>query len=121
MPSANQYQSLINSDLVTTIANSASLSGAIDLGGTSLAGYIMPASWTAASVTFQASVDGTNFYNLYDQFGNEITHAVAASRFIALTPSDLVGVRYIKLRSGTSASPVAQGAERQITYVTRVI
>jgi hypothetical protein len=121
MPNSNQYQVVINGDLVTTIANNASVSDAMDLSGTTLVAYIMPAAWTAANITFQASVDGINFYNIYDQSGNELIHNVANSRMIILTPSDLAGVRYIKMRSGTSAAPVAQGAQRQIIYVTRAI
>ena len=121
MPNSSQYQSIITSNLVHTIANGASLSDALDLSGTSLVGYIMPASWTTANLTFQGSVDGTNFFNLYDKFGNEITHIVAASQFIAVNPADLTCVRYLKLRSGTSASSVNQGAQRQVTLVTRAV
>ena len=121
MPSTNQYQAIITSDLTATIASSASLSDAMDLCGTTLAGYIMPASWTAADITFQVSVDGTNFYNLYDQYGNEVRHTVSTSRFVALTPSDMAGVRYVKFRSGTSGSAVTQGSSRAITLVARSV
>ena len=121
MPNSTQFNSLITSDLVTTIANGASVSDAIDLSGTTLCGYIMPSAWTSASITFQASVDGTNFYDLYDQYGTEVTHTVSPSRFVALTPSDMASIRYIKFRSGTAASAVNQGAQRQITFVARVI
>lgn len=121
MPNANQYPPVITSNNTATIASSASLSDAIDLGGTTLSGYIMPATWTAANITFQASVDGTNFYNLYDQFGNEVTNVVSTSRFVCLTPSDMASIRYIKIRSGSSSTPVAQAAERLITLVTRAV
>jgi hypothetical protein len=121
MSNANQYPSLITSDLTATIANGASLSGAIDLRGTTLVGYIMPASWTAADITFRGSVDGTNFFDLYNQFGIEIKHTVAASRFIALIASDLASIRYIKVRSGTTGTPVNQGAERILTLIARVV
>ena len=121
MPNSTQYQAVISSNLTATIANTASLSDAMDLSGTTLAGYIMPASWTSANMTFQVSVDGTNFHNFYDQFGNEVSHTVSTSRFVALNPSDMASVRYIKFRSGTNGTPVAQGADRLITLVSRAV
>lgn len=121
MPDSSNYQSAITHNLTVTIANAASLSGAADLGGTTLVGYIMPSSWTAADITFQGSVDGTNFFNLYDQFGNEVRHVVSSSRFVALNPADLASIRYLKIRSGTSGSAVSQGADRVVTLVTRAV
>ena len=121
MPNSNQYPSVITSDLTTTIASSASLSGSADLGGTTLSGYIMPAAWTAADLTFQGSVDGANFSDIYDSFGNEVSHSVAASRFVALNPADFAGIRYLKIRSGTTGAPVNQAAERIVTLVTRAV
>ncbi len=121
MPESNQYPALITNDLTATIAISASLSGSVDVNGTTIAGYIMPAAWTAAGITLQVSVDGTNFFNLYDQYGNEVSHIVDASSFVQLTPSDMAAIRYIKIRSGTSGTPVNQAAERVITLVTRRI
>ncbi|MDB2415442.1 hypothetical protein N9W34_06695 [Rickettsiales bacterium] len=121
MPNSKQYPAIVTSDLSATIASSESLSDVIDLSGTTLSGYVMPASWTAADITFSVSADGTNFNDLYDQFGNEVNHTVDASRFIALLPSDFAGIRYLKIRSGTSGTPVNQGAERVITLVARAV
>lgn len=102
-----------------TIANGASLSGILELGGGILTGMILPAAWTAAGITFQGSVDGTNFYNLYDEFGAEITLTVDASRYIRLNPTDNYSIPYMKLRSGTSGSAVNQGADRILTLIIR--
>jgi hypothetical protein len=107
-----------------TIANGASLSGAATLTGgvTSLVGIQMPAGWTAAAITFQASADGTTYGDVYTAAGTEVTIpsvAVAASRYIALDPSDFAGMAFLKLRSGTSAAAVAQGADRIITLIVR--
>jgi hypothetical protein len=99
-----------------TIANAGSLSGAADLEGKAIAGIVMPADWTAAALTFQVSVDGTNFKNLYNDSGSEVSITVAADTFIRLT-AEWKGIRYIKVRSGTAGVPVAQGAERQIGLV----
>ncbi len=101
-----------------TIANGASLSGAVDLGGRKLVGIIMPDTWTAAALTFQASPDGTNFFNVYDD-PTERRLTVAASYYSALNISDWVGFRWLKIRSGTAASAVNQAAERTLTLVAQ--
>ena len=99
-----------------TIDNGASLSGVVDLGGRKLVAIVMPASWTAASLTFQASPDNVTYYNVYDG-STERTLAVAASYYSALAIGDWVGFRYLKIRSGTAASAVNQGGARVLTLV----
>jgi hypothetical protein len=106
-------------DLAATIANGASLSGAVNLGNGGLAAIVMPSAWTAAVLTFQGSSDGTNFYNLYDDTGSEITATVSTSRIVALQPSLFAGLRYVKVRSGTSGAAVNQGGERALVLLTR--
>lgn len=110
-----------------TIASGASLSGAVDLGivnpGNKMIGIIMPAAWTAASMTFQTSetLDGT-YTDLYDDGGTELSFTVGASRSIGLRrdQSDVLGRwRFIQVRSGTSGTPVNQGAARTITILRK--
>jgi hypothetical protein len=101
-----------------TIANGESLSGALDLGAARLVAIAMPASWTAAGLTFQCSSDNSTFYNAYDETGLEVTWTAAASTYIqALYPTRWLGCRYLKVRSGTSGSAVAQGAARTLVVV----
>lgn len=107
--------------LSATIANGASLSGAIDLSTQTLLGYVMPAAWTTAGLTFQVSLDGVTYVDLYDNAGTEISHVVGASRFVRVSPADWVGIKYVKVRSGTAAAPVNQGASRAITLVTKAV
>lgn len=102
-----------------TIASGQALSGAIDLLGYNLVGVQMPAAWTAANLTFQGSIDGTNFYDLYDGSAEINLSAAAASRYLALTPSQFAGVRYLKVRSGTTGTPVNQAADRSLTLIVR--
>jgi hypothetical protein len=112
-----------------TIASGASLSGAAHIGfalsgggsrGT-LVGIQMPSAWTAASLTFQASNDGTTFTNLYDAAGNEVSVTTDASRWIALDPADFAGITHLKVRSGTSGTAVNQGADRVLTLIVRAV
>jgi hypothetical protein len=105
-----------------TIAAAGSLSGAVDCGaGLFPVALVLPAVWTAADITLQASADGTNYYDVYQSDNTEYTIKAAASRFIILDPADLAGVRYLKVRSGTSGTPVAQAAERVISVVIRQV
>lgn len=100
------------------IASGESLSGAVDLGGRKLVAIVMPAEWTAAGMTFQASPDGVTYYNVYDG-ATERSLSVAASYYSALNIADWVGIRWVKVRSGTAGSAVNQGAERTITLVVQ--
>lgn len=100
------------------IANAASLSGEIDLGGVKEFAIVMPAAWTAANLTFQsASVSGGTLQDVYDDVGTEVTVTAAAGRTIGVSKAALNGLRFLKIRSGTAAVPVAQGAERTLTII----
>ena len=103
-----------------TIAASASLSGQTDIFPGTLVGIWMPAAWTAASMTFQAlSPDGSTWLNLINYAGSELTLTVAAGQFIAIDPTQWKGISSVKVRSGTSASPVNQTAQAIVTLITR--
>lgn len=103
-----------------TIANGAALSGSIDLTGLTIVAIQMPAAWTAANITFQASTtDGGTLQDVYDDAGTEVTVTAAASRFITLSPATSIAYRFLKLRSGTTGTPVNQGGERSITLIVR--
>lgn len=106
--------------VTATIAAGTSLSGAADLGTGRVVGLILPAAWTSAAITFQASADGTTFFDLYDDAIERTipSGSVAASRFLAMQFGDWLGIRAIKVRSGTSASAVTQSADRLVTLVT---
>jgi len=102
-----------------TIASGASLSDAVAIQPThTLAGILMPAAWDAADLTFQGSFDGTNYGDLYSDDGSEVTIPAAAGRIIPVGSSDLRAMPYLKVRSGTSTTPVAQTAQRVITLVS---
>ena len=104
-----------------TIASGTSLSAAVPLGQKTLVGVIVPAGWTAASITFQGTPDDSNFYDLYDGAGNAVSLTGAAGQFIQVDPAKWRGVTGIKLRSGTAASPVTQTSTVALTLVTRTV
>ena len=96
------------------------ITASIDLATQRLHRIIMPGTWTAAPLTFQSSVDGSTWNDLYTEFGEyTIGSGVAgASRSIVVDYPAFFGVRYLKIRSGTAASPVNQAASRSLTLVT---
>ena len=96
---------------------SASLSNAVLCGGLRLNGIITPNAWTTANLTFQVSIDGTNYNNLYDASGNEYTVIAAASRHILLDVRAFQSFTFLKVRSGTASTPVNQGADRVLTLL----
>ena len=108
--------------LPATIANGQSLSGALSLGGLRLFGIVMPAAWTAANLTFQMSPDGgTTWVNMYDTNGTELTATAAVSRFIAFDPTNFASIQSIKVRSGTSGTPVNQGQDSTLQLILRAV
>lgn len=113
--------------ILTTTKNAvidaaASLSAVIDLEGYIVSAIEMPAAWTAAGLTFQAcsTKDGT-FVDLYDDGGTEVSANAAASRAVAIDAAagSLSAIRYLKVRSGTSAAPVVQAAERTLVLILK--
>jgi len=105
-----------------TITNGTSLSAGVNLNGCTPARVILPSAWTTANLTFQLSSDGGTTYNdLYDEYGAEISVVAAASRHVRLNPGDWFSLNHMKIRSGTSASAVNQGANRTIIVVCRVL
>lgn len=99
------------------IAAAGSLSAAVDLGDQRLQRIDMPAAWTAAALTFQASPDGVTYRNLHNAAG-EISVPADVDRSIAVDPEIFASIRYIKVRSGTAAAPINQLAARTLVLVT---
>lgn len=102
-----------NNIATATILSGASLSDAVPLMGRNITGILVPSSWTAADITMSVSLDGSVYADLYDSAG-EVVLTAAASVFIGLNIAQIMGFNYVKLRSGTSGTPVNQGADRSI-------
>lgn len=101
-----------------TIAASGSLSEEIELGGRVPVAIRMPGVWTTANLTFSSSpASGSTFLNKYDDAGAEYTVAAGASREIPLNPNAFLGGSYLKLRSGTSGTPVNQAVAATLGVV----
>lgn len=103
------------------IANGVALSGAFAVGETPICAVQMPASWTAADLTFQVSDDGgSTWKELLDDSGIAVTlSAPAAGKRYNLPAGQFASSPHFKVRSGTESVPVNQAAARTITFITR--
>ncbi len=98
-----------------TIANNESLSDAVVVGGRHLVLLQVPAI-TSATLSFEVQVEqGGDFQDLYTDDGTEYTVGSAFTGARTFLLPWLAGVYAFKVRSGTSGSPVNQGAERVFT------
>lgn len=112
--------------VTATIANAASLSPGVVVNG-KVASITFPAAWTAAAVTFQGSIDGgATYQDMWDIVSGTAAETTVSSANVTTltTPTasmqrnlrvslvDWISYTHIKVRSGTAATPVAQGAAR---------
>jgi hypothetical protein len=100
------------------IASGTALSAEVDIGGMTLVGIFVPAAWVTAGISFQGTIDGSTFGELVDQTNTAITVPSitgGAALFVALDPAKFRAVRALKVRSGTSGTPVNQTAAGGVT------
>lgn len=103
-----------------TIPDGTDPSAAVDVRDFEIVAIQMPASWSAADVTFQGSVDNSTFQNIYTSDDAELVVEAAQARFVALMEPEITALKacmWIKVRSGTSGVPVDQNADRTLTLV----
>ena len=112
------------SSFTATIAINASLSDLIAVPrGMEIVGIQMPSAWTAAGLTFTAAQEASGtFAPVYDASGNEVSFAASTSRVIAVNPlADGIPFGFLKIQSGTTATPVTQTAARSLIVFFRKI
>jgi hypothetical protein len=98
-----------------TIANGQTASAAIDLGGNTLVGLIIPAAFTGTALTFSASdaIDGT-YSVVKGSDGASVSYTVAQGTYVVIQPAVLAGIRFLKVISGSS-----EGGARVIKGICR--
>jgi len=114
--------SAVQKTIPVLIASGTALSNGALLGDHVLVGIQMSAAWSAASLTFQISYDlGASFHDLYDDSGSEVTLAPAApaGKYLQISPDPFGGIVLLKVRSGTTGTPVNQAADRNLILTTR--
>lgn len=108
---------------VTVSTSTDGLSDVVDFAGYKEAAIEMSTAWTAASITFAAASASSGTFNpVYGSTGAEITvTAPDLSRIITMdvVAASLAPLRFVKIRSGTFATPVTQAATRTLTLILK--
>lgn len=109
-----------------TILSGTSVSNSVTLQGLCLLGVAIPAAsgWTTAALNIEVSTDNGSTWLT----PNDPTNVAAGSfpspsagNSYAVNLTDLLPYNMIRIRSGTTASPVNQGADRALTIIVRPI
>lgn len=111
------YPNLLDLTQTVTVVNGQSLSGAIDLGSGYLClGFICPAAIEATTVQLNlyASDSLAGTYTLVKRGGTALKLTFAVNDYGLMTnPSDLKGVRFLKVECSTAVpAAVSQAADR---------
>ena len=112
----NQMYNMIWTECV--IDSGQTISSAVDLRGLDMLSFILPAAFTGTTMDFQMcpyAIDGT-FYACYNIADQALQATVTQGRAYFIEPSDLAGIRFIKLVSGS-----AEAAGRTILIGTREV
>jgi len=126
MSNPRSYQSLLEF-VDVTIPSGAAVSDWVDLKGKTVVAVITPSAWTSAAISFDTSRsdDGSDPTPRYTADGEVTIPSTSLSttqaRDVAMDPVKLWGIRHLRVRSGTAAAPVNQGADRVITLALRAI
>ena len=98
---------------------SSTASGVVNLENLHIIGIVMPATWTAAGITFLTSVDNVTYNTTTDVNATEISISVSASKHVVVNPTTVPSARYVKLQSGTTSVTVTQVSATTLTLVCR--
>ena len=100
-----------------TIADTASLSDAVDVLGWEVVAFQQPAACNGTVYTAQASMDGNSFAMLTNDVGTEweqVKSGTVAEATMLSADNRIRGYSQIKVRTGTQAAPSAQNGEAEI-------
>jgi hypothetical protein len=111
MTQVQRFLNNIIDPIEAVISNTQTTSEAINLQGTTIAGFYTPATINGSMATFLASYDGVNFFDVSN--GTVVIEKiVAANQYITLSPVNFYGVRYLKIKMD-----LAQTADRTFTVI----
>lgn len=104
------YQGNLNPSVTATIASSATDSAEIPLGGFTLAGIVLPATFTGTSISFKmATVSGGTYVQVKNASGL-VSYPITQGTYCAIDPADFHGVAFLKVVSNAT-----EGASRTLT------
>ena len=99
-----------------TIASGTAVSTTIDFRDHSMMIVHVPATWTAADLSFRTSttVDGT-FDDLYDEAGSLLVVTAVAAGNGYVVPARLAPAHFVQIISQSAGTPVNQAVDRVLT------
>lgn len=104
MAEVKDYPNTISSEN-HTISSGGTKTDEIKVYGCSLGAFELPASFDGTSISFEGSLDGTNYAPIYDSQGIAVTvPTVAVSRVYAVDPTVFHAFNFIKIVSGSTES-----------------
>jgi len=109
-----QQHRIYNASEILTVPNGTNLSNSIELAGTFIIGFITPSALSSNKLSFQASIDNTNWFDIYDASGvSKKEIAIGANRAISLS-EELHNKDFPFIRIQTANN---EGAERKFQLI----
>lgn len=96
------------------VFSAATTSSVVDLERKTMLALLMPQSWTGTAVTFECSDEAAGTFTTLYKEGANVSVAVAADKQVVLAPADFVGVRFVKLVSGSSETGTIKVITREL-------
>ena len=104
----------LQKEVLIDISDNATTSSAAQCDGLLLSGIVFPAAMTGATVTFDFSFDGTNFVDVVETDGTEVSYTVTAGDVVRVDPSGwaFATAGFIRVSSGAT-----EAADRKIQLI----
>ena len=97
----------LQKEVLIDISDNATTSSAAQCDGLLLSGIVFPSAMTGATITFDFSFDGTNFVDVVETDGTEVSYTVTAGDVVRVDPSGwaFASQGYLRVTSnGTEAA-----------------
>jgi|TARA_Y100000004_G_scaffold36918_1_gene39647 hypothetical protein len=103
-------------EVTIDISANTTQSSSVNTDGMLLTGIVFPAAMTGTAVTFDFSVDGTNFYDVKETDGTDVSYTVSAGDVVRVDPSGwaFASSGFLRVTSGS-----AEAADRDIKLIFR--
>lgn len=104
----------LQKEVLIDISDNATTSSAAQCDGLLLSGIVFPAAMTGTTVTFDFSFDGTNFVDVVETDGTEVSYTVTAGDVVRVDPSGWAFATAGSLRVTSSGT---EAADRKIQLI----
>ena len=103
-------------EVLIDVSDNATISSGVNTDGMLLTGLVFPAAMTGTEVTFDFSIDGTNWYDVVETDGTAVTYTVTAGDAVRVDPSGwaFASSGFIRVTSGSTKT-----ADRSIKLIFR--